>query len=357
MRSFLLCSWALVAGFAGCSASDATPPELSFSPVTEDEYVAFGTLFSVSEDEAYWIGRRGSDHLSDGELVKISHYLTQGSTSQPVSIIRDPDYDLRGGAHGLIGDKVFNFSTRHVHGTGPAADFSAWSSTDGLTGEAYGPRSTFVDPTDGYTRYNFYNRIVPGPATGEYWVSIYQRFPDFSAIRLQLFHTQDHGGRWDEVEVYAGDENLVEGTMLDLGEGKLLVVARHTRNHTLVQTVSEDRGMSWSTPVPTNLCSGEGNCMADLCQHADGSFSLVFADRGDGLLKISRGNRFESIVEAVPTWQPSVVLASPRPDTSGRNILGYPSMLCLGANDFLISYSVESSPTRADLLIGRGRIP
>jgi len=352
-----LFSCALVASVAGCSTPETIPPVLSFSPVTDDAYVAFGTLFSVSEDEVYWIGRRGSDHLSDGELVKISHDLATGSTSQPVSIIRDADYDLRGGAHGLVGDKVLNFSTRYTHATGPAVDFSFWSSTDGLTGEAYGPSSIFVDTTDNYTRFNFYNRVVPGAAPGEYWISRYERVADFSAIRLQLFHTLDDGGTWDALDVYAGDENLVEGTMLDLGEGKLLVVARHTHENALTQTFSEDGGNTWSTPVATDLCSGGGNCMADLCEHEDGSFSLVYADRGDGLLKISRGNRFESIAGAVPEWQPAVVVASPTPDTSGRTILGYPSMLCLGENDFLIASSVESSPTRADLMIGRGRIP
>jgi hypothetical protein len=356
----------VVGGFAACSAPDraptadarpgAIPPMLSFAPVTDHGYVAFGTLFSVSGEEIYWIGRRGSDHLNDGELVKISYELATRGSSQPVSIIRDPDYDLRGGAHGLLGDKVYNFSARYRHGTGPQVDFSVWSSTDGVTGEAYGPRSTFVYPLDGYTNFNFYNRVVPGPATGEYWISLYQRVADFSAYRVQLHHTQDSGGHWEVVEVYAGDKRLVEASLLDLGDGKMLVVARHTSESYLAQMFSEDYGKSWSDPVPTRLCSRAGNCMGDLCKHADGSFSLVFADRGDGTIKVSRGNRFESIARAAPAWQPAVVVAHPPPDTSGRKLLGYPSMLCLGDNDFLISFSVERSPTRADLLIGRGRI-
>lgn len=335
---------------------NATAEPISFVKTVSNNanYDAFGKLINNGDEYVWYGGYNANDHIgtSNARIVaKVPYVKSLGllQTYTPVIAISDGSYNVQGGTTAIINGKVVNFSSRYQGSTDTFIDTGRYESTDGLTGETFGAIATMATT---YSRYEFYGRVVSGFAAGEYFVPFFEHNGS-GTYRISVFRTTDNGATYSKITVHESTNQLGEAALINLGSNRLLVLARKVNStFGLWQIVSTDGGLTWGSPVETNLGGTGAGQNADMCLK-NGKITVVFMDRSGRGLWISKENSIPTILSDPTAWAtPFKIWESYTSDSYG--ILGYPSIIYDGNSKYIIAVSGEFSAARCDLFFGYG---
>lgn len=310
-------------------------------------YTAFGGLIQNGA-QTQWYGRSGTTHLANGNIVK--HVFNQSTflTGGPTTVIDDATYDLRGGSVGILNSNQILFFTAKFTGPSTFIELDRYESTDGLTGQTFGAAIPMATTLGGYV---FYGKMIEGYIAGEYWVPEYEAV---AATSYNVYVWHYSGGVWTKNTVWTGSPGNAYGepAILKAGNGTFLLVLRSETVAGLHLSISTNGGSTWSTPTAMNV--GAGICNADMCLDPYGRIVLVYMDRSTGRLLVSAENKLSTIVANPTAWNVASTVFQSYP-TDSLSILGYPSIIRQGWY-YTIALSAEFSSSRADLIMGYGRL-
>jgi hypothetical protein len=344
-------SFALTASNVTYASSKVNPSveSISFKKAQDGntQYTAFGNIVPLSGTTYAWYGRTGTAHIPNGNvyksLIDISSFGTDAVNSTPVTELSTSH--VSGVSAGIIDSEVYLFYSKYNDSTSLFTDSGWRKSSDGLTGASFGSYTSI--PTT-YPRYENYGKMVSGFTAGEYFVPRFQHNNDVE-WRVEVLRTTDYGDSWTRIIVHESLTKLGETAIINTGT-RLLLVSRNNAGGLWQIASSESDGTTWGTPEDTNL--GTGICNADMCFTDSGKIHLVFMDRNDRFLWISRDNDVATVL-ADATWNTPEKLSKSY-DTDSENIIGYPTILNTGNGKFLITFSPEFSTNRCDLFWGYG---
>jgi hypothetical protein len=315
---------------------------------TNTQYVAFGNIIPMGGTAYAWYGRTGTAHIPNGNvyksLIDISTFSSAPTNTTPVTEVSTQH--VSGVSAGVIGSDIYLLYSRFNDSTSLFVSSGWRKSSDGMTGAAFGSYTTI--PTT-YPRYEHYNKIVSGFTAGEYFVPRFQHNNDVE-WRVEVLRTTDSGTSWTPITVVESLTKLGEPAIINTGT-QLLILSRNNAGGLWQITSAVGDGTTWNSPADTNLGTGISN--GDMCLTDSGKINVVFMDRNDRFLWLSRDNEIATVTASPTSWATPEKLARSY-GTDSENIIGYPTILNTGGGKFLVTYSPEFSSSRCDLYWGYG---
>lgn len=313
---------------------------------TNTEYTGGGSFIRIGNDMHFY-SRAALNHTSNGRIIKLVWHEDGFYADAPIDVLSDPTYNLTGSISGNVGGQIMIFTARYNSPTYISSD--RYESTDGTVGEAFG---SMINMPGTYSDYNFTGKVING-YVGERMVGFFEHNAPETIWRLN-FWKRDTAGTWTIHEIFTdGTLKLAEHATLVAGNNTFITIARGNGTDTgLWMLYSTDGGTTWSTPANTGLIASGTIGMGDMCLDPHGNVVLIFANRGDRTIKISKGNSIANVL--ANTWNTPVTIFQGF-STDPRGIYGYPTIVRKGWN-YTVAWTAEKSNTEAHLFIGQGRL-
>jgi hypothetical protein len=307
-------------------------------------YIAFGRMVNRTGDEYSWYGRRGTDHIVGGDIVKIDLDPT-ALTSTSAVVVNNETADLRGGTAGVIDGEIMSF-TSTWNGTSTLT-LDRYESTDGLTGATFGASNamSFAEQIA-----VFYGAVVDGPSAGEHFIPWYEFTAGTPLYKSRLFK-RDVSGVYTDQDIVSGTNTYTETAITKVNATTYFALMRRNTGGGLFLSISTDNGSTWSAPASTGL--GTGVCMADMCLSPEGNVVVIWCDRATDLCYITLGVVANLLIDTTDWGANSVILQGYSIDSLG--ILGYPTIVRNGSN-YAVAISTEKSSTAVDIYFGYGTL-
>jgi hypothetical protein len=315
-------------------------------------YKAFGTSLLFPNAAHIWIGD-GTDHVTNTFINKLTFAYTNVLAASPVTFSGDvlnalPN-GLRGLNAGIVNGSLFGFTAQYDDVGLAFLSAGRYVSSDGTVGQAFGSYTSMQTPTAGQS-INFYGKVIAGDVAGQFFVAFHEYTVASQAI--YIWETTDNGANWSKLTTAftggAGD-GYNEPCILRVATNTYVMLVRAHAGAHIACSISTDSCQTWSAPVNSGLAVGTG--MADMCLNPDGQIVVIYADRGDGFLKISNKNNVATVLADPTDWVAGSSIWKTIDETV--NILGYPTIVSNGWY-YAISVSSEFSSTRADIFVGYG---
>lgn len=315
--------------------------------VTNSRYVAFGGIDRVGDIVNLRI-RSGTTHLANGKIIKIPITISTETPTNPVDVITDGSFDLRGGSNGQVNNKIVFFSSRYNTSGNTFEDAMRYESTDGLVGSNFGAGSAM---TENYLRFNFYGKVLF--VNGVYVVPFFGHNGS-GTWKLSLRESTD-GTNWTDRDIFDGSNQYGECAIGYTDGIWLLLFRRESSPYGIYQSYSTDDRATWSLPELTNLsgATGAGNC--DIEINSVGRVHITIMDRSGSTIKRSKNNSIHDVI-ANPLGYNTPVSVFQSYVTDSLGVLGYPNILHLGDEVYFEGFSAEQSSSRADYYFGIGKI-
>jgi hypothetical protein len=313
-------------------------------------YVAFGSMFRVSANQWFIYQRSGTDHITNGKVVKYVFTKTGDlyTVSAPVDCIIDGTYDLRSAQSAIVGGNIIIITSRMQNGVVNLIDQMLYTSTDGLVGETFGAGvslSSLLPSVSG----NVFGKIQEGPGVGELFVSV------TTVVSGTTYHVgylkRSSGGVWSYHSIYSGTTPYTETALLNCGSGTFIGVVRHNTAG-LFFVKSTDNAVTWTAPASTG--KGVGVNMADLLLSHTGKVILTYAERNSGIMYINLDNTLADLLADPTDWGTDSAFFDNYAGMS-ISILGYPILLLDGPSA-VGCFSAERSSSIADLFCCYGQV-
>lgn len=314
-------------------------------------YIAFGTALPYPSASHIWLGD-GTSHVVDTYINKVTFNYTDLLAASPATFSGDvlnalPN-GLRGGQVGRVNGNIVLFTSKYDDVGLAFVDFGKYVSTDGETGEAFGAFESYETPAVGES-INAYGNCIAGDAAGEF----FQGYHEYTVASqtISVWHTTDNWATKNKIVLFTGDSTngYNELCILRVGPGSYVGLVRQQAGAQISCFVTTDSFATVSTPVNSTLATGTG--MAAMCLNPDGQIVAIYADRGDGFLKISNKNNVADILADPSDWNAGSSIWQTIDGTA--NLLGYPTIVANGWY-YAISVSSEFSSSRSDLFVGYG---
>lgn len=305
-----------------------------------------GTILSIY--------RAGSSHVgaTDSGVIALREFdIPSRSWSSTVrTIYSESGVDFRDPHGGYIGDRLFIFSKRRTTSNGAAIDFGyIYSDDDGATWSTWNTVTfEFVADEDGNASSG---GLTPTDDPDTFLQPIFHANDALANTwNVGYIITTDGGATWtaDDDAIFAeatGADKWGETSIAYCGNGRLIALIRENDGDFVGQSVSTDNGTTWSTLTDrTNL--GTSSLVKVPFAYYDQETNRLFAvymDRsGGGALKLS-WTYSDYPFEDADNWEATVNL-----DT-GYTANGYPSIVKIDSDEYLIVSSHEASASDADI--------
>lgn len=318
-------------------------------------YIAFGTVLKNGNKINGWIGS-GTSHVVDTPIDKFVFDTSNISVDTPVTwtdnVLNDLPDGLRGAQVGNVNGDLFLFTSQYDDVGLAFNDFGRYVATDGIVGEAFGAFTSMELPDTGES-INAYGNCIAGDDAGEYFVAYHEY--TVASQTISVWHTTDNGANWSKVSCFTGDstKGYNEPCIIKVGVDTYVMLVREQAGACISCSVTTDNFATCSTPVNTGLSTGTG--MAAMCLDDDGNIVAIYADRGDGYVKISLANVVADVLADPTDWNAGSSVFKTIDETN--NILGYPFIVNMGSGFFAAGWSSEQNPpsaTRTDFFVGYG---
>lgn len=264
-------------------------------------YDHFGTM-SIKADGTLWqVYRRGHDH-TDAGVTMYTELQPNGQWKTPVAIISNPGGDTRGTACGTAPDGVmYVFSTFSTTSPQPGStlqvfgDTVVYKSVD--NGATWSLVSTYPKPDAGSNAlFQTFGKMV---AVGnKLIVPAYGRDNSFVGY-LSCLQSTDNGATWVRGPNIASGADYNEASILDVGGGVVVCVARtgsgtvgDSDANNLRQFISADGGATWSNQGYVTAADSAGDLGWQLITPA---LSLVYSDGGTPYVLLTYTRRRDAV--------------------------------------------------------------
>lgn len=308
-------------------------------------YDAFGVLIKTGADTVLYYYRQAVDHFgSDGVLRRMEYTISTSTWGSPTTVYSHGSQGVSGVAGGIINGKIMLFFSL-TNLAGDMLSIGSILSTDGLTGSTFDSRVTF---TPGDTRYEAYGHLVH--CDGQVYVQGWYSHNTLGTYKANLRRTTDNGATWTTiVHQTSSSPRPAEVDYEYLGGGRLIAIARNQENGYLLQSVSNDYGLTWTAFSATPMGNPAGVANASIVYDSDlDTIYICWMDRSAAKMMLGYA-RVSEVFDDPTRW---IRQARGVVTTSGNDIggaLGYPSMALLSSGDILCVWNDEVSASDADI--------
>lgn len=325
----------------------------NIQPVSTDSvYEAFGILLHLRTNKDIQFDRVGTTHVAGGQPFyriyneQANYWYDRVQWDTLANDCRDIyGYHMDNDSIVLIYREADNMSTIWIRKCDTMLHFSPRVALDSFQ---FGTRLASRVPFG----------IVSGTAPGTYYCSFYSISADAATWRLSVFKTTNYWNTYTEVGVaYSGSINYAEPGIVNLGNGRFMLMARNNVAGSLTPFESTDSCVTWTRRIASNLFWYGGGLpeIPYIYQPPNqrDSFTVIYECRDASVIHISKGNTVQNNFGlSTPTYTQPEVYAYHR-GTGTNPSLGYPKMLRMENGKYLITFAKEYNSTRANLLYTR----
>jgi hypothetical protein len=316
------------AAFVNTGVSSGTPG----SGVTVDETKTYTLIDTLSESTYYLSTCLDQSPLDENILLQVftrwssaGHKFSENST---IGFRKSTDKGLTWGTPGTAynpagnlgiidmgggfgpNNKWHGFADQHL-GDGSGNNISTTPTLIYFTTSDYGDNWTITDissilPGDDKTVMRTYGNLIAN--NGVLMSSMYMTKSDFTSTSIYLIRSTDDGATRSLVNVYTGTTYINEGTMINLGDDELLLIARNESTKEWNQFRSSDNGLTWTNQG--NLSLGEsfsaaspGKLVKFLIEDTP-VIAFYYPNRGSNprLLKVVYAKASDIIASGIAGW-------------------------------------------------------
>ena len=345
MKKFLI---ALLFLFLACPAWSA-PTILDTST-----YDSFGCMVRINPDTELHIFRVSTSHdNTKGSAVGQKYTISTGTWGSQYTIYSDASYDVKGGSCGIIDSHIYFFFARKSYAGGPGSgflDIQYIQSTD-LTGTSWSAGATLFTPpsasgyitTDGFNAFGNIWQSSSSPDT--FYAPFYGHNAAEANWEIRLFKTTNRGVSWtDAIQVYAGATKLGESNGINIGDNRILFLARNNDGGVFQYMKSTDGGETWTAPAVTNVGAGAAvNVLGLYYDRAYDDIIIGYQDRS------SSGSSKYVTNTAEKAWADPTSFSSATTLDTGYTANGYHVLDRINSSQVLMVWAKEINAGDADL--------
>ena len=301
---------------------------------------AFPTLTPTGMNVYY---TEATTHLSNGKLMRKT--LVNDVWSDPEVLLSPPaGFHYIGISGGRIQNTDYVFFTRFNPATNEHDKMYVYDQTNLIE----------LPFASGYQRFIFYSKLVASDVPGRYFITWLSHDLPLSVTQVHILQTDDYGVTWNSHKVFDGQVAIFATTFSEAAllkvDNTYVMLARNEQGKRLGIAYSNDECQTFTPFVATNLGNKDNNAlldrdndgivegtvtstkMADMDLDNNGNVIVMFHDRSDGFLKVSKTPK-EQVLGSGMFNEPVFYFDNrpfPQTMTSFRYGLGYPKLINTG---------------------------
>jgi len=299
---------------------------------------AFGFFARENATTLHYIYIQGLNNALGNKMMVKTFNTDSRTWSSARQLYTDASYNIGGAKGGVIGSKIYIFTSRRTAGAADFIDIVKLETTD-LTATAIDgvAESIYTFPDIARGNPDLGNLSSTG-TSGEYVIPTYYHINQASGSwKIGLIKTTDSGASWtvDDDVAYSGDGLFGETALVNVGTDNLIIHVRDNNGGKISQATSSDGGLTW-----TNLDDGRTNIgvltgvkIPHLYYDAtSGELFEVYHDRGNSVTTVMH-NPLSSVFSNPTGWGNSLEI------DNSYFYYGYASMEKVSSNLYVIVYS------------------
>jgi predicted neuraminidase len=240
------------------------------------------TIVETSEHDLLAAWYAGSREKGD-DVVILSSKKDKGKADwrNPV-VIADTPGEPEGNPVLLAqgGRILFFYQTIHGGGEGRTTQTTGWTTCDIKYRESLDDGESWGEDNPLRTEWGYVIRTKPLVVDGRILLPTQSEVEWNSLVMIG----EEDGTRWRESNVIDTGEGFkkgnIEPALVELTDGRILMYMRSGSNSCIWHSISQDRGLNWSPPAPTDLPNP--NSAIDLLRLRSGRIALAFNNTSQG---------------------------------------------------------------------------